>query len=120
MVVEDDTFVAELTASLLQDAGFDTVIMDDSREVIKRVRREKPDLVILDILLPGIDGMTLCHAIKTDKELKSIKVAVVSGKAFESERQRALRYGADGFIAKPFKVETFGEQIKWILYGKRK
>ncbi len=114
-VVEDDAFVADLTKSLLDDAGFETLILDDSREVLDLVRKERPDLVLLDILMPGIDGMTLCHTIKNDPELKSVKVAVVSGKAFEAERRRAARYGADAFIPKPYAAATFAAQIRSIL-----
>lgn len=115
IVVDDDPMVGDLTQSLLQEAGYDADLIADSRAVMAAVKAKMPDLVILDVLMPGIDGLTLCRMIKEDPELSSIKVCIVSGKSFEADKARAGRLGADLFIEKPYKVETFAQKIRDLL-----
>jgi CheY-like chemotaxis protein len=115
IVVDDDPLVGDLTMYLLRDAGYDPELIADSLKAISVIRERKPSLVLLDILMPGVDGLTLCHKIKTDPELKLIKVAICSGKSFQAEKDRALKYGADAFIEKPYHVDTFNAKIREIL-----
>lgn len=115
LVVDDDTLVGDLTLFLLKDAGYDAELVQDSLMAISAIRAKRPDLVILDILMPGVDGLTLCRQLKSDPELKSIKVVIVSGKSFAEDRERALRYGADAFIDKPYHVDSFAKKIAAIL-----
>ncbi len=117
LVVDDDPIVGNLTRELLQDAGHEVELINDSHAAMEAVRSGRPTLAVLDILMPGIDGLTLCHQIKNDPELRDIKVAVVSGKAFHVDRQRAQQYGADLFIEKPYNVETFARSIADLLAG---
>lgn len=115
IVVDDDPMVGDLTQSLLQEAGYDADLISDSRAVIAAVKAKLPALVILDVLMPGIDGLTLCRMIKEDPDLSAVKVCIVSGKSFEADKARAGRLGADLFIEKPYKVETFAEKIRELL-----
>ncbi|MBI5209857.1 MAG: response regulator [Elusimicrobia bacterium] len=117
IVVDDDEIVGNLTLDLVTGMGFDAELIQDSTTVMAAVKAKKPELVILDILMPGIDGLTLCHHIKSDPATQNIKVAMVSGKVFAEERDRAKQYGADLLIKKPYDVMTFGEQIKALLSG---
>lgn len=115
LVVDDDVLVGDLTMFLLKDAGYDAELVQDSLMAISAIRAKRPDLVILDILMPGVDGLTLCRQMKSDPDLKSIKVAIVSGKSFGEDKERALRYGADAFIEKPYHVDSFAKKIAAIL-----
>ena len=117
IVVDDDPIVGELTSSLLKDEGYDVTLIDDSIRALEVIKSDPPDLAVLDILMPGIDGLTICHRIKNDPATKHVKVAVVSGKAFHADRQRALDYGAELFIEKPYNVETLARQIAELLAG---
>lgn len=115
LVVDDDALVGDLTMFLLRDAGYDAELVQDSLMAISAIKAKRPDLVILDILMPGVDGLTLCRQLKSDPELKSIKVVIVSGKSFAEDKERALRYGADAFIDKPYHVDSFAKKISAIL-----
>lgn len=111
LVVDDDEIAGGLSRDLLAEAGMEADLLTDSLQVIETLRNNRYPLVVLDILMPGIDGLSLCHKIKSDPGLRSIKVVMVSGKSFEADKKRAREYGADLFIEKPYSVETFAQQI---------
>ncbi|MHB2026328.1 MAG: response regulator [Elusimicrobiota bacterium] len=115
LIVEDDDIAGDLSRTLLQDAGFEVELLAESRKALERVRSLRPDLVILDILMPGIDGLSLCRQIKNDPEFSGTKIAIVSAKSFSADRRKAKEFGADVFIPKPYDIEAFAEQIKSVL-----
>ena len=115
IVVDDDPMVGNLSLELLKDAGFEARLIQDSLKALDEIKREQPALVILDILMPGIDGLTLLHRLKSDPETAKIRAIVVSGKSFEAEKTRARQYGAELFIEKPYDVDTFGAQVAAIM-----
>jgi CheY-like chemotaxis protein len=115
IVVDDDPIVGSLTLELLKDAGFEARLIQDSLKAQDEIRREQPSLVVLDILMPGIDGLTLLHRLKSDPETANIRAIVVSGKSFEAEKTRARQYGAELFIEKPYDVDSFGAQVLAIM-----
>jgi CheY-like chemotaxis protein len=111
LIVDDDDIAGGLSRDLLKDAGFEADLLTNSLRAIDTLRQMRPELAVLDILMPGIDGLSLCHKIKTDPDLNSIKVVMVSGKSFDADKERARQYGADLFIEKPYNIETFASQI---------
>lgn len=111
IIVDNDSVVCALSQELLQDAGFSTLILQDSRRVMQTIKELKPRAVLLDIMMPGIDGLTLCRAIKADPEIKDTKIIIISGKAFSVEKDRALRYGTDLFLQKPYDIHDFKSKI---------
>jgi ribonuclease BN (tRNA processing enzyme) len=100
---------------LLKDEGYSISLINDSLMAEEIIRAEKPALVILDILMPGLDGLTLLHRLKSDPATAKIKAVIVSGKSFLAEKQRAAQYGAEAFIEKPYEVELFAQKIIEIL-----
>ncbi len=115
IVVDDDPIVGSLTLELLQDAGYTIRLIQDSLKAQEIIKAEKPALVVLDILMPGLDGLTLLHRLKSDPETEPIKAIVVSGKSFEAEKQRAAQYGAEAFIEKPYDVDAFATKVGEIM-----
>jgi CheY-like chemotaxis protein len=115
IVVDDDPIVGNLTLELLKDAGFDARLIEDSLKAQDEIKREQPALVVLDILMPGIDGLTLLHRLKSDPETAKIRAIIVSGKSFDAEKSRAKQYGAELFIEKPYNVDSFGKQVAAIM-----
>ncbi|MBI4060880.1 MAG: response regulator [Elusimicrobia bacterium] len=111
IIVDDDPLVGGLTLDLLTDAGYSVRLLSVSLTAMDIIKAEKPALVILDILMPGLDGLTLLHKLKSDPETEPIRVVVVSGKSFEAEKQRAAQYGAEDFIEKPYDVDQFPRRI---------
>lgn len=117
IIIDDDPMVGELSKDLLADEGYSVMLVQDSLEAIPTIKTNMPRLIVTDIMMPGISGMDICKAIKTDPALKHIKVIVVSGKAFQVEQQRALQFGADFFLHKPYNVETFSRTVKSVMDG---
>lgn len=115
IIVDDDPLVGGLTLELLTDAGYAARLIQDSLKAQDIIRAEKPALVILDILMPGLDGLTLLHRLKSDPETQPIRAIVVSGKSFEAEKQRAAQFGAEAFIEKPYDVEQFAQKVNEIM-----
>jgi len=115
IIVDDDDIAGDLSRALLKDAGFDVELLTESRLALNRIRQARPNIVVLDILMPGIDGLSLCRQIKNDPSLHGMKVAIVSAKSFSADRTRAKESGADLFISKPYDVETFSAQIGSLL-----
>lgn len=115
IIVDDDPIIGALSLELLRDAGYSTRLLTESLNAQDIIKAEKPTLIILDILMPGLDGMTLLHRLKSDPATETIKAIIVSGKAFEAEKQRAAQYGAEAFIAKPYDVDLFAQQVSEIM-----
>lgn len=118
MIVDDDLLVREISSSLLADAGYRVMTVEDSFEAVALIRKNKPRLVIVDIMMPGVTGMDICKSVKTDPELKHIKVVVCSAKRQETEKLRAYRLGADHYLQKPYNVETYTSTVRDVLEGK--
>ncbi|MCM2267990.1 MAG: response regulator [Elusimicrobiales bacterium] len=117
VIVDDDPMVGELSRDLLTDAGYKVTLVQDSMEAIPTIKAQMPRLIVTDIMMPGITGMDICKAVKSDRALKHIKIIVVSGKSYQVEKQRAFQFGADFFLQKPYNVETFSSTVKSILDG---
>ncbi|MBI3548374.1 MAG: response regulator [Elusimicrobia bacterium] len=111
IIVDDDLLTGGLSDEILRNAGFKTEHISDGRLALDAIRLQRPRAVLLDILMPGIDGLSLCRAIKTDPDIKDIKVIIVSGKSFPAEKERAQRFGADLFIEKPYRIDSFATTV---------
>lgn len=110
-VVEDDALLAQLMCDLLEAAGHDASFSTDSGTALGDIINRQPDCVILDIMMPGVDGFELCHRLKENPRTRECRVVVVSAKAYEADRSRALEAGAIGFIRKPIEPEGFAETV---------
>jgi len=119
LIADDDGLSGRLIRDLLEEAGFRVYLLAKSIDLIPAIKRYKPDLVIMDITLAGIDGLKLIGMIKDDKETAGAKIVVASEKAFEFEKQQAFKHGVEAFIRKPFNVETLASQINHILSGNK-
>ncbi len=115
IIVDDDPLVGGLTLELLTDAGYSARLLADSLKAEDIIKAEKPSLIILDILMPGLDGLTLLHRLKSDPATKTIRAIIVSGKSFEAEKRRAAQYGAEAFIEKPYDVDLFAQKVDEIM-----
>lgn len=118
LLFDDDAFFAGLVRELLAAQGLRVLYYPNSDGALEHIRRERPQLVLSDIMMPGIDGISLCGLVKRDPELGvRTKVAIVSGKAFAEDRTRADSAGADLFFKKPLDVKEFSETINALLSG---
>lgn len=102
LIVEDEPHIVLSLEFLLQREGYETTAAADGEEGLALVRRLRPDVVLLDIMMPRRNGYEVCQAIKADPELRRIPVIMLSAKAQEVEVLRGLELGATAYIAKPF------------------
>jgi len=112
LIVEDERSVAELLDDYLQAADFTTHIIDDGDEVVAWVRRNSPALVLLDLMLPGTDGITLCKEIRS---FSSVPIIMATARVDEIDRLIGLELGADDYICKPFSPREVVARVKAVL-----
>lgn len=115
LIVEDDRTLADLAASLLQADDFDVDIADINRDLQDQIRAQSYDIIIIDIMMPKVDGLELCRRIKSDAGLSAVKVAMMTAKAYDFDKRRAKQFGADGYITKPIDVNAFASNIRAIV-----
>jgi two-component system, OmpR family, alkaline phosphatase synthesis response regulator PhoP len=115
LVVEDDPDIANLLSYSLQKAGFEAAIVGSGRDVLPRVRKEPPDLLLLDLMLPGLDGLEVCRALRADANTAAIPVIMLTAKGEESDRIVGLELGADDYITKPFSPNEVVARIRALL-----
>ena len=118
VIVEDEPHIVLSLEILLQRAGYETVTATDGEESLVLIRRLRPDVVLLDIMLPTRNGYEVCQAIKSDPELRSIPVIMLSAKGQEVEILKGLELGASAYIAKPFGNAEVLEAIRAALQSR--
>ena len=116
LIIEDDKFLRELISMKLQKEGYTIVEAVDGEEGEKKIKEEKPDLVLLDLILPGIDGFEVLSRIKEDPAVSSIPVIILSNLGQKEEIEKGLKLGAIDFLVKAhFTPGEIIEKIKNIL-----
>jgi two-component system, OmpR family, alkaline phosphatase synthesis response regulator PhoP len=115
LVVEDDADIASLIVHYLAPAGYDTDVVADGGEVLAAARRRTPDLVILDRMLPGLDGLEICRALRADAELGGIPILMLTARAEEVDRIAGFETGADDYVTKPFSPKELVARIGALL-----
>lgn len=117
LIIDDDDDIVNLFVDNLELYNFNVMGESDGRRAFNRVKEEKPDLVILDILLPYVHGFAICRQIKSDEETKNTKVIFVSAKSYDADIKKAYEIGADYFFSKPFKWEEVLDKIEELIGG---
>jgi two-component system, OmpR family, KDP operon response regulator KdpE len=112
LVVEDDLNIVDLIRSNLAVRGFDTIVSTDGVRALRLLETESPDIVLLDLMLPEIDGFELCRQIR---ERSSVGIIVVSARGGERDKVSALNVGADDYLTKPFSIEELLARINATL-----
>ncbi|MBI1884277.1 MAG: response regulator [Chlamydiae bacterium] len=114
-IIDDDEDIVEVTLSFLKRRGFDVAKALDGESGIEMIRKEKPDLILLDLMLPGIDGFEVCRRIKEDSTLWHLPIIYFTAKGEFSEKIMGLRSGGDDYITKPFEPEELLARVWMIL-----
>ncbi|NJL89718.1 MAG: response regulator [Coleofasciculaceae cyanobacterium SM2_1_6] len=115
LIVEDSLTQRELIAQLLKENGLEVYTAADGLEAIERIQRDPPDLVILDIILPKMNGYEICRKIKADVRTQNLAVIMCSAKKEEFDRYWGMKQGADAYISKPFLPQELVGTIKQLL-----
>ena len=115
LVVEDDRDIAELVERYLQKAGFSVELLSSGRDALKTIAERTPDLLILDLMLPHVDGLEICRVVRSDPRTAAIPIIMLTARADESERIVGLEIGADDYVAKPFSPNELVARVRALL-----
>ncbi|WP_428329445.1 response regulator [Mucilaginibacter sp.] len=113
LIVEDDHDILSLLTDVLNQEGYEVAGLDHTHSITNSINEHKPDLVMLDFLIPGINGGELCHEIKTTAATAKLPVIMLSG--FPRVLESLGNYGSDGFIAKPFDIDVVIHTVQQCL-----
>src|SRR5690242_330418 len=114
LVVDDEPTIAEVVARYLQRAGYDARIAGDGPSAVELARTQRPDLVVLDLMLPGLDGLEVMRRIR-DGDRDRVAVILLTAKGEESDRVIGLRLGADDYVVKPFSPAELVARVDAVL-----
>ncbi len=115
VVVEDEPDLVEVLVRRLEAEGFDVIACCDGQEALEKIRSEKPDLILLDVMIPKVDGYQVCRELKKDAATRDIPVLVLTVRAMDEDAKRSLEHGAAGHLIKPFDHETLLSKIRECL-----
>jgi DNA-binding response OmpR family regulator len=115
LVVDDEPDAIELIGFNLRGAGYDVVSAEDGAEALKKARSSPPDLVVLDLMLPEIDGLEVCRTLRADSATARVPIIMVTAKAEEIDRVLGLELGANDYITKPFSPRELVLRVKNLL-----
>lgn len=112
LIVEDDLACARMVSDGLSEADYEIATAHDGLEALQEVYRNQPDLVILDLMMPGMDGWKVCRRIR---DLSNIPIIILTGRRDENDRVKGLDYGADDYVVKPFHIAELKARVRAIL-----
>lgn len=115
LVVDDEADIRELVSFNLKKAGYDILTAANGEDALRIARDEKPELIVLDLMLPGIDGLDVCRILKHDARTESIRILMLTAKGEETDIVRGLEIGADDYVTKPFSPSVLVARVKAAL-----
>lgn len=119
LVVDDEKDIVELISYNLEKEGFPVLKAYDGEAALRITKTQKPDLVILDLMLPGISGIDICKALRNNPETAGLPIIMVTAKSDETDKIIGLEIGADDYITKPFSVKELVARVRAVLRRKR-
>src|SRR5438046_9390755 len=115
LVVDDELDAVELVEFNLKSAGYEVVTAADGAEALKKVRAHSPDMIVLDLMLPEVDGLEVCKILRRDPATAAIPIIMLTAKAAEIDRVLGLELGADDYLTKPFSPRELVLRVRKIL-----
>ena len=115
LIVEDEIELNEMIKIRLEANDFEISTAFDGKEGLEKAREQEPDLIILDLMLPKLDGYKVCGLLKSDSRYNKIPIIIFTALAQNSNKEMGLELGADAYITKPFKSEVLLEKIKELM-----
>jgi DNA-binding response OmpR family regulator len=115
LVVDDEIYIVHILEFTLTMEGYEVLTAADGEEALRKIEQDRPDLVVLDIMMPKLDGYEVCRRLRQDDEFRSLPVILLSAKGRPIDRETGLEVGADDYIVKPFSPRRLLEKIRELL-----
>lgn len=118
MVVDDDAFVREIIRAKLTSKGLDVIEAANGQEALKKAEAEKPKLIVLDIMMPGMNGFDVCERLRANPQTVNVPILFLTSRGDQEDRERAMRLGALDFFMKPFSPQKLSEKVLEIIHNR--
>lgn len=115
LIADDEPNIVISLEFLLRREGFDVLVAVDGEEALNKARAERPDLVLLDVMMPKMNGFDVCQALRADPELAAMRILMLTAKGRETEVNKGLGLGADAYVTKPFSTKDLVVQVRALL-----
>ncbi len=115
LICDDEVYILEAVQYVVHKAGYKSLLAQDGEEALTLVQREKPDMMILDLMMPKRDGFSVCRLLKGDKRTKDIYVMILTARGYETDEITGIQCGADEFVTKPFSPRKLQQRLNEIL-----
>lgn len=120
MIVDDDAQIRTLLSTMLSVAGFESVTAEDGLDAWDKIKNQQPDVLLLDIMMPNMDGLSLCKKLRDEAETAELPIIMLSGKAHQEAIREGLAAGANSYITKPTSLDELTKNLEEILQSKGK
>jgi len=120
LIVDDESYIVKSLSFVMKNAGFEAYSAGDGEEALQKLDEMVPDLVILDVMMPKLDGFEVCKAIRGNPAWSSIKIIMLTAKGRDSEREKGLALGADDYLTKPFSTRDILKRVQEMMNEERK
>lgn len=120
LIVDDESYIVKSLSFVMKNAGFETCSAGDGEEALQKLDEMVPDLVILDVMMPKLDGFEVCKAIRANPAWCSTKIIMLTAKGRDSEREKGLALGADDYLTKPFSTRDILKRVQEMMNEERK
>lgn len=115
LIADDEPNIVVSLEYMLKREGYEVIVARDGREALDLVLRDRPDLVLLDAMMPGMSGFDVCQAIRADESLRGTKILMLTAKGRETDLARGLGVGVDAYLTKPFSTRLLRDKIQELL-----
>ncbi len=115
LIADDEPNIVISLEFLLRREGFEVLVAVDGEEALAKARAERPDLVLLDVMMPKMNGFDVCQALRADPELAAMRILMLTAKGRDTEVSKGLDLGADAYVTKPFSTKDLVVQVRSLL-----
>ena len=115
LVVDDEEDIVTILRIRLKASGYEVITAADGQDALDKARHEKPDLILLDVMLPKLDGFKVCRMLKFDEQYKAIPIVLLSARTQDTDLEIGKQQGADAYITKPFQHDAVLAKVKELL-----
>lgn len=115
IIVDDEEHIRELLKFNLENSGYSTIYADNGIDAVKLIKSERPQLILLDLMIPGMDGYDVCKEVRKDNNISTTPIIMITAKGEEFDKVLGLELGADDYITKPFSIREILARVKAVL-----